>query len=409
MDNELKQEVYLAMMAFQFDFKKIVQLSNDVHDYAMGHCDEVRIKRMRSDYADIPLVSILLMMQQVVEDGGQYEEIPLFLEEIVCLDEHALYFDYTLKHPIHMMLDENMQFDILVRQIDMFMDKLDDGWSLEDINVMEDYMFRIGNLYNHYHVKEKLFFPLIEQYGHVMMTRIIWRDDDRIRGLYHGAKNMLERYGIAANNDIRLTWNRFKHAFRNMIFQEGKFLFPIASILFKEKEWQRIAIESSAYGYEMEDDEGKDLPFTNPAWLNEDIPFGGGLLTIEEANLILNNLPLEITFVDHRSVFKYFNKIVEASEMMLIRTSLSIGRNVANCHPPKSLQKVMTLVRDLQTGKRQTEEMWFKMKGAYVHITYKALFNDDGEFMGILEYVQDIGPFFNLPKEVKRELSRLPE
>lgn len=119
--------------------------------------------------------------------------------------------------------------------------------------------------------------------------------------------------------------------------------------------------------------------------VSKNIPFGEGYLTVEEANLILNNVPLEITFVDKNSVFKYFNNITEASDMILVRTPISIGRNVANCHPPKSLHKVMTLIRALKTKKRTSESMWFKKKDQYVHITYKALFNEDDAYIGILE------------------------
>jgi len=111
------------------------------------------------------------------------------------------------------------------------------------------------------------------------------------------------------------------------------------------------------------DDENQAIDNTEDvATTHENIAFGGGYLTTEEANLILNNLPLEITFVDKNSVFKYFNEITEASEMMLVRTPISIGRNAENCHPPKSLKKVMTLVRDLKTKKRSSESMWFKKR-----------------------------------------------
>src|SRR5690625_4680779 len=158
------------------------------------------------------------------------------------------------------------------------------------------------------------------------------------------------------------------------------------------------------------DDENQAIDNTEDvATTHENIAFGGGYLTTEEANLILNNLPLEITFVDKNSVFKYFNEITEASEMMLVRTSTSIGRNVANCHPPKSLRKVMTLIRDLKTKKRISESMWFKKKDQYIHLTYKAIFNEADEFLGILEYVQDIQPFFDLPSEIKTGLSQLDE
>src|SRR5690625_3049140 len=158
------------------------------------------------------------------------------------------------------------------------------------------------------------------------------------------------------------------------------------------------------------DDENQAIDNTEDvATTHENIAFGGGYLTTEEANLILNHLPLEITFVDKNSVFKYFNETTEASEMMLVRTPTSIGRNVANCHPPKSLKKVMTLIRDLKTKKRTSESMWYKKDDRYIYLTYKALFNKKDEFLGILEYVQDIQPFFELPSEVKIGLSKLEE
>ncbi|WP_430541103.1 PAS domain-containing protein [Sporosarcina thermotolerans] len=55
---------------------------------------------------------------------------------------------------------------------------------------------------------------------------------------------------------------------------------------------------------------------------------------------------------------------------------------MANCHPPKSLRKVMTVIRDLKTGIRTSESMWFKKKDQYIHLTYKAIFNKEGEFLG---------------------------
>lgn len=399
------------MMAYQFDIKKIMELSKQIDRYMNNAYTNIEMKKWKSDYETVPLVSLLLMCQQIAEDKGNEDEIDAFLQAVIKFDPQAFYMDFNFTHPTHILLDENIRFRKLVDEIEAGLSLLGEAWTDEHERKLDDKMTKLGNLYNHYHVKEKLLFPVIEKYGHVVMTRIIWREDDRIRGLYHGAKNMINRANFAKKEDVLLTWNRFADAFRKMIFQEEVFLFPIAAILFKESDWQQIAAESLAYGYRMGEHSERvskvDQAFAN--WKTEDIPFGGGLLTLEEANLILNNLPLEITFVDKRSVFKYFNQVVDAAEMMLIRTPLSIGRNVANCHPPKSLQKVMTLVRDLQTGRRKEESMWFKMKGSYIHITYKALFDDESEFLGILEYVQDIQPFFELPKDVKRELSALNE
>lgn len=69
----------------------------------------------------------------------------------------------------------------------------------------------------------------------------------------------------------------------------------------------------------------------------------------------------------------------------------------------------MRLIRDLKTKKKASENMWFKKADKYVHITYKGVFDEQDEFLGILEYVQDIQPFLELPREVKKELSALDE
>src|SRR5699024_12539937 len=79
--------------------------------------------------------------------------------------------------------------------------------------------------------------------------------------------------------------------------------------------------------------------------------------------------------------------------------------SVAECHPHIRLRKERTLIRHMKSKKRATQSMLFKKEETYVHITYKALFNEADEYMVILEYVQDIQPFFNLPSDIKRGLS----
>ena len=61
---------------------------------------------------------------------------------------------------------------------------------------------------------------------------------------------------------------------------------------------------------------------------------------MEEANLILNHLPMEITFVNKEDIFQYYNDSVSADEMIFKRTPGQVGRNVELCHPPKFLEKV---------------------------------------------------------------------
>lgn len=142
----------------------------------------------------------------------------------------------------------------------------------------------------------------------------------------------------------------------------------------------------------------------------QQLSFGGGHLTAHEANHLLNNLPLEISFIDKNDIVKYFNERSDSpEEMMFIRTKDMLGADVADSHPSKSHGKVMPLVRDLKAGKRNIESMWFKKKNQYIYVSFKAIFDENGEYLGIMEYVQDIQPFFELPSEMKVGLRELDE
>src|SRR5699024_961297 len=119
-------------------------------------------------------------------------------------------------------------------QLKIGIDQLEDGWSDVMQAEMSDIIHSVGQMYNHFHVKEKLISPLLERYGHSMFTREMWRVDDRMRGLYHGAKNMINNLNKRKPEHIQLTYQTFDTAFHSMIFQEEKFLFPIVMELFND-------------------------------------------------------------------------------------------------------------------------------------------------------------------------------
>lgn len=289
------------------------------------------------------------------------------------------------------------------------------------INDLKEKYLQLGRFFSHYHRKEKLFFPILERYGHFTLARMMWADDDQIRNLYKGTKSMIERLPKLPFKYVQKSFKLFEDRFKSMIFQEQSFLLPVVCHYFSEEDWLAVGKESDAYGFVMDDvdelwqnKQSSESTISSQTTESIDfestpIPFGGGYLTIKEADQILNNLPVEITFVDKFGVFKYFNDKVKSSEMMFIRTPTSIGRNVGHCHPPKSMQKVAQLISDLKTKRRLIETMWFKKDGKYIHITYKGLFDQDDNYLGILEYVQDIQPFLELPRKVKKEIAKIDD
>lgn len=411
--------------------KNILQLLNDEESP-----ESIRIE-VEKYFKDANVVDVLLTEHEMI-----HKNYGITIADVIQLSNiHPHLYSNSLDseiisrtndpgHPIQILKEENKLFQSSLDNLNSLFKTIEEHTEntqeIENIDEIKHEVFGLGGFHNHFHRKEKLLFPLMEQYGYFDPPKLMWRGDDRIRSLYKALKGQMNLFPDIDFKHIRKTYDAFETEFRNMIFQEEALILPVLQSIFSENDWFRVAKESDAFGYALNDVEvgwlsnienestvqtqGKQHEQTEHIMpSNKNIPFGGGYLTTEEANLILNNLPLEITFVDKNSVFKYFNQITKSSDMMLVRTPISIGRNVANCHPPSSLSKVMTLVRDLKAKRRTSESMWFKMKGQYIHLTYKPLFNEQDEFLGILEYVQNIQPFFELPSEIKRGLSKIEE
>ena len=76
------------------------------------------------------------------------------------------------------------------------------------------------------------------------------------------------------------------------------------------------------------------------------------------------------------------------------------------CHPPRVHEKVQQIFELLRTKEKEKVEMWFKKDEKMVHVTYHAVIDLDGQYLGCLEYVQDIRPLVDHfhESDIKRTL-----
>jgi PAS domain S-box-containing protein len=107
----------------------------------------------------------------------------------------------------------------------------------------------------------------------------------------------------------------------------------------------------------------------------------------EILDVVLNALPVEISFVDENDTVRYFNK---NGDRIFPRPPAVIGRKVQDCHPKKSLHKVSQILDDFKNDKRSSAEFWIDLKGRKVYIRYFAVRGKDGRYLGCLEVSQDI-------------------
>lgn len=366
-------------------------------------------------------------------------------------------------HPVYVFKQENLALRsamFRIRRIIENFEKPENADFRDDLlRGLKFQMGLLGQFDNHYKRKEELFFPLMEQHGHDAPPRVMWGVDDDIRELFQKAQAAVDKLPEVSIAEVSQAFETFAHEFEEMIFKEEAILLMILLEALTQDDWLAIADESDAYGYAIIKPTTKwqpkresfesEKPGSASATVNSDDscqtnaelndnlltkvidmpegqftisftpkkeklavdrtttqPFGNGYLSVEQANLILNHLPLEISFVNKDDIFQYFNNNTVPEKMVFKRTPSQIGRNVELCHPPKVLDKVKKVFKLLRSGERDKVVMWFKSEKMekFIHITYAAIRDENGDFQGVLEYVQDIQEFLDIDSDVKRDI-----
>jgi DUF438 domain-containing protein len=112
-------------------------------------------------------------------------------------------------------------------------------------------------------------------------------------------------------------------------------------------------------------------------------------LSYEQIDAIMETLPFEVTFVDAEDTVAYFNKLDKTK--LFPRTRSVIGRKVEKCHPEKSVEMVNQIVAGFKECTMDHAEFWIDFRDDKILIRYYPVYNEAGEYMGVLEVTQAIG------------------
>lgn len=364
-------------------------------------------------------------------------------------------------HPVYLFKQENLALRAAMLRIRRIIENYEkpenEPYRLDLLNGLRHQMSLLGQFDRHYTRKEKLFFPVMERYGHDAPPKVMWGVDDDIRDLFKTTQAKLDQLLNISIDQVSAAFEAFAKEFEEMIFKEEAILLMILLETLTQDDWLAIAKESDAYGYAIikptavwqpyretfdtpkdlqEETDNKeslvaeDLSDTEQVTRVIDTPegqltiqftpkkdkaavnrtttqaFGNGYLSVEQADLILNHLPMEITFVNKDDIFQYYNDNTEPENMIFKRTPSQIGRHVELCHPPRVLEKVKKIFSLLRSGERNKVTMWYKSErsGKFIYVTYAAVRDRKGDFQGVLEYVQDIQVFRDLDGDASRNI-----
>jgi DUF438 domain-containing protein len=245
----------------------------------------------------------------------------------------------------------------------------------------------------------------------------MWAIHDDIRA---GWKALDELFGVRPTDPAAFlqrlaeTLAPVETTIREMCYKEEHILFPTALEKLSETQWAAIHAQEAEIGYAYVEP-GSEWPpeelaaqraqerAQDAAALERDqtrpgqaIPLAIGALTAEQINLLLTNLPVDVTFVDENDEVRYFS---DTRERIFPRSPAIIGRKVQLCHPPASVHRVQQILDDLRSGTRDLAEFWIQSDGLFIHIRYFALRDKQGVYRGTLEVSQELSPLRALEGE----------
>jgi len=374
----------------------------DLHD---GENMELLKTRFRDLLQGVEAPEIAKMEQELMNEGLPAEEIKRLCDVHVEIFKEALEEqdrpDPPLGHPIHTYMLENRASEKIMSDISMHMGRLGQPPTPE---AFEEHRQALGKLIEqlseintHYTRKENQLFPMLEAHHFTGPSQVMWSIHDDIR-----AHMKLIREAFADNDPVQTiaSLKEAIQAIRDMIYKEEHILFPTSLGMLTDSEWVKVKEGEADIGFAwVVPDKGwpdeilkeTESPAPEPEEVLKDVAGALGLdtgrLTLEQINLLLTHLPVDLTFVDENDRVAYYS---EGPERIFPRSPAIIGREVRNCHPPKSVHVVNKILDAFKSGSRDTAEFWIEVGGRFIYIRYFAVRDAGGYYRGTLEVSQDL-------------------
>ncbi|MFW3364229.1 DUF438 domain-containing protein [Aerococcus viridans] len=379
-------------------------------------------------------------------------------------------------HPVQVFKAENMAFRACINRIVNIFKALEalneeDPSRLDFTDGLKRQYQLLGQFEHHYTRKERVFFPLLEKYGYNAPPKVMWAKDDEIRDLFQAA---LKQVDLLKSKDFtqrlataKLAFADFEYEFKEMIFKEEAILINILAESLSSQDWAKVSEQSNIYGFaiirptgtwtssdEKDDDQHED---TTPLTKNVDqprkaiiesqrisfpdgamlisweskpefqatesyqqaiidpdmpLPVGDGFLSINQMRIILDRIPVTLTFINSAGHIQYTNYTLPCQDKtgfpFQYRENCQIGMAAQTLFPASVWKTIHPVFEKLKSGQEKAVSYWFQETSAggtaMIYVKYQSLFDDDHQFLGIVECVQDIQRFIDIAPGTDRSV-----
>jgi DUF438 domain-containing protein len=376
-------------------------LKDIIRELHKGGSLEEQKKRFAELIKDTSASEISEMEQKLIEEGLPEDEV-----KRLC-DVHVQVFKESLEskplpsaipgHPLRTLMDENKALEGILAEWRELLGQIsaaDGGASLKKMKEgLLNCWKKLAEVEKHYLKKENQLFPLLERKGVSGPSKVMWAIHDDIRAQL---REFLQLLGEEKPAEIVDLGRRLGEALADMIYKEEKILFPMSLETLDETDWAAVKRGEEEIGYAWVSPGTGWEPSVRvaeiPALPKDRMSLGRielatGALTPAQVDLLLKNLPVDVTFVDEKDTVLYYSA---TAERIFPRSAGIIGRKVQNCHPPQSVHIVDRILESFRAGERDAADFWIELGAKFVYIRYFAVRDEKRAYKGCLEVSQDV-------------------
>lgn len=268
----------------------------------------------------------------------------------------------------------------------------------------------------HFSRKQNQLYSALEREGFDRPTTTMWVYDDHIRDEINDAWEMLNKDNVDTEAFLSL-YEKIAVDLRDLMEKEEMILYPTSLKLISEDKMEELKSGDREIGFfmidmpELKTDNDLNRNKSNNESVNQSdfmaelgallakygqnvesdkgekvLDVAEGKLTLEQINLLYQHLPVDISFVDENDIVKFYT---DTKHRVFPRSKGVIGREVRNCHPPKSLYLVEEIIDKFRSGEQSKAEFWINKPGTFIYIVYVAIRDSNGNFRGVMEMMQD--------------------
>jgi DUF438 domain-containing protein len=270
------------------------------------------------------------------------------------------------------------------------------AWTKQRQEMLAEFTL-LQELEKHFLRKENILFPVLEkEWPDFRCVQVMWSLQDDVRRTLKALIALLQTSEPPFSQMVE-TIGRFFFDTYALLFRENYILLPVVEQTLDQTVLDELHRQSFEIGFTLIAE--PDRPAENRQQKGAGEPVAGvqpeagwldlqtGELRLEQILLLLNHLPVDITFVDEHDEVRFFSN---PKDRFFSRSKAIIGRKVQNCHPPESIHMVNAIVDSFRQGTKDQERFWIQMRGRFILIDYYALRDKDGQYRGTLEVSQDI-------------------